>query len=135
MTVFHAGQGTGTARLVGGSADPGGSWEYGILELMFNGVFNILTERRFRENLGRRGAQVACRSLGFAAGAQLLVGESSPFLAPRSTPDFVNRVLCDGSEDDLAACDLNARDYSFYDYRDGPVTDAVALICTTPSGL
>lgn len=126
----------GRARLVDGNADPSGAWEYGLVEVLFTGVWSKLIERTSRdEALGRRGAQVACRSLGFATGAQLLIGDSSPFTAPKSPPNMINRITCEGSEDDLAACDINVVDYGFADYGEAPFTDAVALVCTTPSGM
>lgn len=119
-------------------------WKYGMLEIVFNGVWSILREGAFTgDALGRRGAQVACRSLGFDTGAQLLVGASSPFVAPMSTPDFIDRITCVGSEDGLAMCDIVvmavesdfATGQQAYDYGANVVTDAVTLICTTPSGV
>ena len=126
-------QGNGQARLVGGSADAGGAWEYGILEVLINSVYSIVEERG--EDFGRRGAQVACRSLGFTAGAQLLAGRSSPLPAPSTSPQVVRDITCDGSEASLADCDIRTRDYDYsFDYGFDVNPSSVALICTTPSG-
>ena len=130
---MSAGQPDGQARLVGGSADAGGTWEYGRLEVLIDGVWSIIDE--LGTDLGRRGAQVACRSLGYATGAQLLVGDSSPFPALESAPELIRDIVCDGSEDSLSDCRIGT---DYYDYRFSfvgeSVPDAVALICTTPSG-
>ena len=123
-------------RLVGGNVDPGQLWLYGMVEVVVNGEWSIVNERGAGgEVLGRRGAQVACRSLGYATGAQLVIGDSSPFPATMGAPDFIRRITCDGSEEDLASCDIDVRDYAPYDYRQDLVLGAAALICTTPSGM
>lgn len=117
-----------------------------MLEIVFNGVWSILREGAFKgDALGWRGAHVACRSLGFDTGAQVLTGASAPFVAPMSAPDFIDRITCVGSEDDLAMCDIdvmpvesdfaNGQQSSDYEADAVLVTDAVALICTTPSGV
>ena len=123
----------GQARLVGGSADAGGTWEYGRLEVLVDSVWSFINE--VGTELGRRGAQVACRSLGYATGAQLLVGESSPFPAAEAAPELVRDIVCNGSEDSLADCRISVdySDFQSYFVRD-PSPDAVALVCTTPSG-
>lgn len=84
------------ARIVGGRADANGFWEYGRLEVFGGGVWAMINEQpEPRQQLGRRGAQVACRSLGYSTGAQLLVGMSSPqtrspasFTAPSHATDL-----------------------------------------------
>lgn len=88
---------------------------------------------RFVQGLGRRGAQVACRSLGYSAGAQLLAGESSPFPAPGSAIQLVDQVTCDGTEESLGDCDLYMIDYNGQS-TDFPASRSAALICLTPSG-
>lgn len=126
----------GRARLVDGNADPSGAWEYGLVEVLFTGVWSKLIERTSRdEALGRRGAQVACRSLGYATGAQLVIGDWLPFPATVGAPDFIRRITCDGFEEDLASCDIDVRDYAPYDYRQDLVLGAATLICTTLSGM
>eukprot|EP00892_Ulva_mutabilis_P004525 jgi/Ulvmu1/2444/UM135_0004.1 len=125
-------QSNGDARLAAGSADAGGAWEYGRLEVQFNGVWSIVNDRF--NDFGRRGAQVACRSLGYAAGAQLLVGDASPFPVLSTAPDLFREITCNGSETSLADCFIDERDYDYrFDY-DGVVEDSVALICSSPSG-
>ena len=122
------------ARLVDGGADTAGAWEYGRLEVLINSVYTIVGERS-NSDIGRRGAQVACRSLGFAAGAQLLVGESSPFPGPPGSMRLSVSITCDGSEASLSDCDIEVPDYNFGgDYDGGEIPFAAALICTNPSG-
>jgi len=120
---------------VGGSADAGGAWEYGRLEVLINSIWSVVEEGFFSQDLGRRGAQVACRSLGFAAGAQLLVGQSSPFPASTGSLSLTNEITCDGSETSLADCDITIRDYDNFDYGGALQQTAVALICSNPSGV
>ena len=122
------------ARLVDGGADTGGAWEYGRLEVLINSVYTTVAERRGSQ-IGRRGAQVACRSLGFAAGAQLRVGQSSPFPAPAGSVSLTDDIACDGSETSLADCDITILDYDEFDVTDPFQQTAVALICSNPSGV
>ena len=129
---LHVAEGNGRARLVGGSADADGAWEYGIIEVLVGGVYSVIDGPR---SFGRRGAQVACRSLGFATGAQLIVGRSSPLPAPLTSPTLIDSITCDGSEASLADCDIRTRESeSFYDYGFDVNIQSVALLCTTPSG-
>ena len=99
------------------------------------------------EDLGRRGAQVACRSLGYTTGAQILVGAASPFPSPDTVPRVVTvprvhtDVICSGFESSLTDCDIETDDdesLSLQRYRSSYAedirVDAVALICTTPTG-
>lgn len=118
-----------------GSADDSGAWEYGRLEVLINSVWSILDEDFFAQDLGRRGARVACRSLGFATGAQLLVGASSPFPAPKGSIRLTNGITCDGSEVSLADCDIIIPDYDLSDYSGTSQLSAIALICSNPSGV
>ena len=122
------------ARLVDGGADAEGAWEYGRLEVLIDSVYTIVSQRG-GSTIGRRGAQVACRSLGYAAGAQLLVGRSSPFPGPPGSIRLTVRITCDGSEASLSDCDIEMPDYGYGGDYDGGVRPlAVALICTNPSG-
>ena len=119
---------------MGGSADEGGAWEYGRLEVLINGIWSFVKEEFSFEGIGLRGAQVACRSLGFAAGAQLVVGESSPFPASSGSLSLANEITCDGSETSLADCDITIL---ASDRSDATLLQqtAVALICSNPSGV
>lgn len=130
----HAGQPDGEARLLGGSAGARDSWEYGRLDVLVDGVWSIIDE--FVTDLGRRGAQDACRSLGYATGAQLLVGSFSPFPANASAPELIRSIICEGSEDSLSDCSITT-DYEDYRYPvvGESVPGTVALICATPSGV
>ena len=119
---------------MGGSADAGGAWEYGRLEVLINSIWSVVEDELSVQDFGHRGAQVACRSLGFAAGAQLLVGQSSPFPASTGSFSLTNDITCDGSETSLADCDITIRDYEYSNYGAVQYT-AVALICSNPSGL
>lgn len=136
-----AGPQNGLARLAAGNAAPTGLWEYGRLEILIDGIWNVLGERRNRfGELGRRGALVACRSLSYTTGAQIVVGSSSPFPAPVSVPRLVENIFCNGAEASLADCDIRVDDGEFSpgDYRFDYLGDfhigSVALVCATPSG-
>ena len=128
-------EGNGQARLVGGGADAGGAWEYGILEVLLSGFYSDLENGINR--FGRRGAQVACRSLGFATGAQLLAGQSSPLPTPATSLTLISDITCDGSETSLADCNfrtLTSEPNIDYGFDVDVNIQSVALLCTTPSG-
>lgn len=79
---------------------------------------------------------MACRSLGFAAGAELLVGESSPFPGPPGSTRLGAIISCDGAETSLSDCDITIPDDGpTFDYFEGVRPFAAALICTNPSGV
>lgn len=131
-------EGNGKALLVGGSSDAGGAWAYGILEVLFNNVYAIINDPVFGGGLGRRGAPVACRSLGYTTGAQFLAGQSSPLPAPKKTPPLLASIICSGSEASLAECNIltpaeNSRSDGFFANID-VATGTVVLICASPSG-
>lgn len=135
---LHAVEGNGKALLVGGSSDAGGAWAYGILEVLFNNVYAIINDPVFGGGLGRRGAPVACRSLGYTTGAQFLAGQSSPLPAPKKTPPLLASIICSGSEASLAECNIltpaeNSRSDGFFANID-VATGTVVLICTSPAG-
>lgn len=120
-----------------GALDPAGAWQYGRLEVIIDGVWSTLVERRLRrETLGRRGAEAACRALGFATGGQLIVGESSPFPADGNARILDGDISCNGSELQLTDCDLSFREDPTGDYGTNAAVfpGTVALMCTTPSG-
>eukprot|EP00892_Ulva_mutabilis_P011625 jgi/Ulvmu1/8835/UM049_0015.1 len=138
------------ARLAGGSSDPMGLWAYGRLEVLYNDFWSAIVDqagderidgsrsRSEPESLGHTGVQVACRSLGYTSGAQMLAGRHSAL--PSLTHDFVEirGFTCNGTEDSLGQCDIAqvVTDNSGYDdtqvIADGTVN--VALMCSTPSG-
>lgn len=134
MRVWPIGQRNGEARLVAGRADPGGAWEYGRLEVIVNGVFSTVLDG-FRV-LVRRGASVACRSLGYVTGAQFLAGGASAFPAPGNASVLIRAIICEGSEASLADCDIDTdfEGISFNLEDVESITQAAALICATPSG-
>lgn len=90
--------------------------------------------------------QVACRTLGYTSGAEILSGLSSPFPAPGNSTNIVEAIRCNGSEAELDECivEIQSRpiDYEgFAEYNYGSVdydysveNRAVALVCSTPSG-
>eukprot|EP00892_Ulva_mutabilis_P007276 jgi/Ulvmu1/4920/UM202_0005.1 len=122
-------------RLVGGSADPGGSWAYGRLEVYNENFFAGFSEVRFRDSqqLGRSGVPVACRGLGFETGAQLLSGLGSGLPGEDVPEDTVNRIVCTGDEDALTDCAVTENDYgNISGENDGD--NSVAIICYNPSG-
>lgn len=126
-------------RLVDGGADTNGTWEYGRMEVGVKGIWSIVEDSRFDQDLGRRGALVACRTLGFDTGAQLLAGRSSPFPAPYFAPSLIQDIICDGSEDTLADCDILRKPPPAFDQNDDyspeVVPGSVALLCTSLSGV
>lgn len=83
--------------------------------------------------------QVACRTLDFTTGAQIVAGRRSPFPSPQSTPRFINSVQCNGTETSLADCDLDTGEArydeaNFYEDYSELQTGSVAAICFNPSG-
>lgn len=78
--------------------------------------------------------QVACKSLGFTTGAQMLVGESSPFTAPADSASLIREIVCAGTEMSLDECDIENREYEGFDYGEDIITTPVAVVCTTTSG-
>ena len=120
------------ARLVGGQADPGGAWAYGRLQVFTGQFFSSITEQmNFNsQELGVRGVAVACRSLGFSTGAQLTSGMSSGIPGQDGAIDTLGAIRCMGDEDTLADCTVGD-----YTSEDDNGDDAVALLCTTPSGM
>lgn len=125
-------------RLMGGQADPNGAWVYGRLEVFGGGgFFSSVREVEFEQQLGRRGVEVACRTLGFATGGQLTAGAVSGLpgsdgaLAIQSTA-----ITCLDDAVTLADCTVG-RDYqpgSEYAYENTDENTAVALLCYSPKG-
>lgn len=134
-TCTAANESQGDVRLVGGTVDPGGAWAYGRLEV-FDGDFFSSVRVPFSDNLSRRAAQVACRSLGFASGAQILSGGSSALPGPSGEVDTIGRIACQGDEATLADCELDLEFPSDYDSDYGQFAEesVVAVICSTPTG-
>jgi len=136
----NAGERDGEVRLVGGRRSADGGWEYGRVEFRYGGiplglqvmdVFGI----DFRP-LGRRGALVACRDLGYTAGVEAIAGPRSALPGPAGLTDFVSRILCQGSEERLLECQV----FGESDYVPDPLCFDreecnTALICTSPSGV
>lgn len=123
-------------RLVGGRVDPQGRWEYGRLEVLVDSVWIAPDELTQNDNVGRRGVEVACESLGYATGAQLLAGFASA-LPSFSTDPLARRIIdCGGTEDSITDCDLEyVSSYYVYGSRDiGVRVDDVAVVCANPSG-
>ena len=132
MGCCCAGALDGEARLVGGRADPSGAWEYGRLEFRDRGVFVRLRDPAFGESLGRRGALVACRQLGYAAGAEVITGDNSALPGPAGATFAVSEILCDGDEEQLRDCEVFRQSAdSFCSSSDAC---NVALLCSNPSG-
>ena len=125
-----------TPRLVAGEADPGGAWAYGRLEVFDGLTFVTVSDTRGRQELGRRGAQVACRTLGFATGGQALAGAQSalPLLKGAGRDGAVGAILCEGDEQVLADCPVDGYEYEYDNYARFLEDKAVALVCYNPSG-
>ena len=136
---MHAGVANKQVRLVGGNAAPGGEWEYGRVEVLVDALWSAIDDNDyFGDIFGRDEAQVTCRELGFAAGAQLLAGEASALPPPSALPVAVERVQCVGSEATLAECELRmvaeVDDTLRVPSRLTIANGDVAVLCTTPSG-
>ena len=79
---------------------------------------------------GRRAAEVACRSLGFATGAQMLSGLFSALPGEVGDVDTIGGITCKGDEAALGDCEFSFE--SGLDYANSD--EAVALVCTNLSG-
>eukprot|EP00892_Ulva_mutabilis_P004969 jgi/Ulvmu1/2844/UM144_0009.1 len=128
-------------RLVGGGEDPAGAWAYGQIELFDGDVFTPLSEvtEGGSQVLGRGSVEVACRSLGFATGAQIVIGDSSALPADFEediAAETVGQIICRGDEDSLADCPTTGGEpRANFRFSGAVVGDSViALVCTTPSG-
>ena len=128
-----AGPARGAVRLVGGQTDAGGAWAYGVLQVSDGSFFSGVADGfRFGSNLGRRGAAVACRSLGFETGAQIVSGEGTALLREDGTVDTMGQIICQGDETSLSECQTSVP--PFFDYGTPPGDAAVALVCSSASG-
>lgn len=125
-----------SARLVGGRSDADGAWAYGRLEI-FNGAFytSLSTGARSgQDQLGRKGADPVCRSLGFATGAQFLTGGSSGLPGFDGTAATNAAIVCNGTVATLEDCTTYQRNNEYRNENLGE-EDAVALLCYSPSGV
>ena len=129
-----------TPRLVDGEADPSGAWAYGRLEVFDGATFVLVSDANLLQELGVRAVQVACRSLGFDTGGQALAGRDSVLPDAFDRDSSVGVIVCGGDEATLADCSLEldaveSAESIFYAY-DHPVEEnAVALVCSNPSGV
>lgn len=121
---------------MGGAADPGGAWAYGLLEVFDGETFlRISDAAKNNHELGRRGAQVACRTLGFVTGGQAIDGEESALADTDGRDRPIGNILCNGDEARLSDCELYEFTSRGLDDYDGIAElSAVALVCYTPSG-
>lgn len=145
------GQSEGDVQLVQGQADPGGVWEYGRLEVVRDGVWTSLVEWRADRNFGEAEAHVACQTLGYTTGAQLLAGCSSPFVAPKTA--FIDPrigITCNGTETLFSECEFaddmqydmyyecgSYEDLRYYDDAPDVVLRVIttSVVCSNPSGM
>lgn len=123
----------GTARLVGGREDPNGSWAYGRLEVFDGNIFSSIGESVLDQNFGRRGASVACRSLGFSAGAQFYTQSLRAIPNTDTSTDRQLTIRCRGTEQSLADCEIDSREEDTV--FDSGSSNSVALVCSNPSGV
>ena len=135
LQVVFTGVATGTARLTGGRADPGGAWAYGRLEVFDRfGYISIISSSSLfgtASGLGRNAAAVACRSLGFEAGAEITAGSTSALPGPTGDIQPITSITCVGDEATLGDCDISSGYFRDYGDTDG---NTVAVLCSTPSG-
>lgn len=117
---------------MGGREDPNGSWAYGRLEVFDGNIFSSIGEAASDENLGRRGASVACRSLGFSAGAQFYTQGMRAIPNTDTSTDRRLSIACRGTEESLADCQIDSREEGT-SIKFGS-SNTVALVCSNPSG-
>lgn len=122
---------------MGGRADADRVWAYGRLEVFDgeSGFFSSIRETGNEQQLGRRGVEVACRTLGFATGVQLLSGLGSGLPGSDGTLNTLGaRITCFADAMTLADCSVG-RDYETgFDNADTEGDTAVALLCYNPTG-
>lgn len=87
------------SKLVGGRTDPKGAWAHGRLEVFDGNSFPTIYDSSTQ--VGRRAAGVACRSLAFASGAQMVSGLASGLAGGDGMADYISRVECEGIEDTI----------------------------------
>lgn len=75
--------------------------------------------------------QVACQTLGYTVGAEIIYGYYSP-LPARGVSSRVSRFECEGTEPDISECSVNLGGGGGEAGRLQPA--AVSLLCTRPSG-
>ena len=124
---------------MGGRRAANGGWEYGRVEFRYGGfplglqVMEVFS-RAFRP-LGRRGALVACRDLGYSSGVEAVTGSRSALSGPAGVTDFVSKILCLGGEERLLDCKIFGEPTYVPDPYCSDREDCnTALICATPSG-
>lgn len=123
-------------RLLGGQADPDGAWAYGRLEVFDGqtGFVSSIRERAFDDLLGRRSVELACKTLGFEIGVQLVSGVGSAL--PGSDGSSLGATLtCLDDVITLDDCTLGQDSDSYGStYADPEGDTAVALLCYNPTG-
>ena len=135
-----AGARDGELRLVGGRRDPEGAWEYGRIEFRYAGFLLGLQDTDILgfdlQVLGRRGALVACRELGYSVGVEAVAGRRSALSGPAGVSEVVSRIFCQGSEDRLQDCEVFGRveEYNLEPLCEDRGDCNAALICSNPSG-
>lgn len=117
---------------MGGQSASDGSWAYGTLQVSDGSVFSAIADTVNVRLFGRSAAAVACRSLGFTTGAQLVSGIFSAIPFDGGPVDTMDEITCQGDELTLADCDTEAtRAINYYSSNEDL---AVALICSTITG-
>lgn len=122
-------------RLVGGQADPNGTWAYGRLELFDGNLFSSIDEESMNPLIGRRGVQTACRTLGFSTGAQLVSARFSALPATDRSTDTLGEITCDDYAETLADCTSAPDNYGYYFEPETGAQNAVAVLCYKASGV
>lgn len=86
------------------------------------------------QSIDRGSVAIACRTLGFAAGAQMLSGVGSALPGEDIPVDTIGRIVCNGDEDSLTDCTTQP-DYYFIGFAGEDYGEnAVAVMCNNPSG-
>ncbi|KAL5022242.1 hypothetical protein ScPMuIL_001397 [Solemya velum] len=84
-------------RLVGGNKE-----NEGRIEIRYHGQYGTICDEKFDE----AAARVICRMLGFDADGGVEIHNSTTFGQGRFEPIWIDKVVCDGSEQTLEDCEL-----------------------------
>jgi len=107
---------------------------YGRLEVFDGFAFSGIAVRGETDTggLGRNAAVVACRSIGFADGAQITAGSTSALPGAAGAVQTISQITCQGDEATLGQCEIETG--ADYDAESEDGQESVAVICSTPSG-
>jgi hypothetical protein len=104
---------------------------YGRLEVLNKGFWSSVAYRY--DTLGLLGITVACRSLGFAGGADVSAGgrysQQGALPGGDNLQQQIRSIRCNGTETELSECEVNFTPSGPYDYYDEDHDEDVSVIC------